>query len=157
MTAKDFNERVKNLPSVVSEVQTVEYLKAELQERGITSVFTYDAWSEKNFERNLREDYERKTTFTSDLSIAEWIGGRGGVLDTVQRAAKDWKNDIEYFAELLLALNLKAWEMHHRKNYGWSRFYSILYYTVRDLYFDWYDEENEQHTEAVRYYYNYID
>lgn len=157
MTTKDFNERVKNLPSVVSEVATVEFLKAELLERGIRSVFTYGAWCERNFERNLRDDYERKTTFTSDLSIGEWCGGRGGVLDTVQRAAKEWKDSIEYFAELVMALQAKSWEMHYRKNYGWSEFYSKLYYAVKDLYFDWYDEENKQHEEAMQYYYDYVD
>lgn len=122
-------------------------------------VFSYAGWAEINFERNLREDYERKTTFTSDFSIAEWCFAieRTAIIDTFVNAIKNYKNDIEYFAELIMAVNLKSWEMAARDNREWSAMYAELYYIAKELYFDWFDEAHEKHEEAIKYYFDYID
>ena len=152
MTDKEFNKRVDNdIVQVCEQVENVENLSDELQK--FKGVFHYAAWCEHNFERNLREDYERKTTFTSDFSIAEWCGGRAAVIDTLQRALKGWKSSIEYFGELLIAVNMKSWEHAARGNAEWAALYSELYYFVKDLYFDWFEGNDD----AIDYYYDYID
>lgn len=122
---------------------------------GINAVFAYAASCEKFFEANLREDYERKTTFTSDLSIAEWCEQvePGAVLDTARRCLLAWHEDKKYFAELILAVNLKSWEHVSRGNGEWSRLYADLYYLVKDLYFQWFEEDKD----AIDYYFNYVD
>lgn len=161
MKANEFNKTLTNgLNNVVAEVGNVEGLAKDFRKYGIKDVFTYGAWCEHNFEKNLREDYERKTTFTSDLSIAEWcvpIEGIKAVVDTINDAAKSRRDDIEYFAELIIAVNMKAWEHNARGNAKWAEFYSKAYYVIMPLYFDWYDENHENHGEAMEYYYNYVD
>ena len=122
---------------------------------GMNAVFAYAAWCEKNFEANLREDYKRKTSFTSDFSIAEWCEcvERGATLDTMKRCLLSWHANKVYFAELVIATNKKSWEHLSRGNEEWSRLYADLYYFVKDLYFDWFAEDQE----AIDYYYDYVD
>ena len=120
------------------------------------NVFVYAATMEANMERNLREDYKRLTTFTSDLSIAEWyfsIQGIDAVKSTIRRFMPMCLNDYKYFAELVIAVNMKAWEMDKRGEYGWSEFYSELYYLVKDLYFEYFKGNQE----ASDYYFDYVD
>ena len=121
----------------------------------MNAVFAYARWTEMNFEANLREDYERKTTFTSDLSIAEWCERveRGATLDTMKRCLLSWHTDKVYFAELVIATNMKSWEHHSRGNMEWSRLYADLYYLAKELYFDWFAEDKD----AINYYYDYVD
>jgi len=52
-------------------------------------------------------DYEFKTTFWDDFSIADRFG-ENGIKDTYNRAFKHWKNDIVFITELVLVLNWKA-------------------------------------------------
>lgn len=131
-----------------------ENIKTERIDFGMfTNPFRYGAWCEKNLEANLREDYKRKTTFACDFGIAEWCGGKKAVIDTFQRAIKEWKNNIEYFAELIISVQNKAWEMNARDYIGWSMLYSELYYIAKEAYFDWF-EGNEI---AEQYYFSYVD
>lgn len=103
----------------------------------------------------VRGAQPRKTTFTSDFSIAEWCEcvERGATLDTMKRCLLAWHTDKVYFAELVIATNMKSWEHHSRGNMEWSRLYADLYYFVKDLYFDWFAEDQE----AIDYYYDYVD
>ena len=159
MTKKDFNQRVKEMCDFVK-AHKYDDIRTELVQRKIRDPFTYGMWCEKNFEMNLREDYSRKTTYTSDFSIAEWcvpIEGMSSIADTLKNAPNNWRDDIEFFAEIVIVLNMKAWEHSARGNQNYSRMYSELYLMAKDLYFDWFDEENSQHDEAVRYYYDYVD
>jgi hypothetical protein len=48
---------------------------------------------------------------------------------------------------------MKAWEMAERKEREWSEFYSELYYLVKDLYFEYF----EGNQEAADYYFDYVD
>lgn len=161
MKANEFNKTLVNgLANVVAEVGNVEGLVKDFRKYGIKDVFTYGAWCEHNFEKNLRDDYERKTTFTSDLSIAEWcvpVEGIKAVTETITRAATEWKNNIEFFAELVIAVNMKAWEHAARENAKWAEFYAKAYYVIMTLYFDWYDENHKKHGDAMQYYYDYVD
>lgn len=58
--------------------------------------------------------YKPKTTFYTDFSLAEPFG-ISAVIDTFNRAFKEWKNNVEYFTELVMVLNWKVWE-HHEEN-----------------------------------------
>lgn len=156
MTNKEFNQRAKEMLANVEPRKFETMIEDKMH---CKNVFNYAAWCERNFERNLREDYKRKTTFTSDLSIAEWCESMesGAVLDTLERCLKEWHDNIEYFAELIIAVNMKSWEHHARNNSEWSAFYADLYYIVKGLYFDWFDESNPKSEDAVRYYMDYVD
>ena len=158
MKATDFNERVLDGLTAIKERMPELEAMAETKMQ-CKNVFNYAAWCEHNFERNLADRYERQTTFTSDFSIAEWCESveQGAVLDTFKRAVTGWKDNITYFAELVIVLNMKCLEHHARNNHGWVELYSDLYYFAKDLYFDWFDEENEKHDEAINYYYDYVD
>jgi len=137
-----------------------EQLKPFAEKYGLQGVFAYAHWCEINFERNLREDYKRKTTFTSDFSIAEWcvpIDGMEAIASTLRNALTNWRDDVEFFAELIIVLNLKSWESHARGNALYSQMYADLYYHVKHLYFDWYDEDNKQHDKAMTHYFDYVD
>ena len=86
---------------------------------GVTNVFMYGACEERVFERQASEcGYERKTTFFSDLSLAEWLGA-ASVRDTYNNVVKSWFNDKVYFTEFVMSLNWKIWEQHARGNDKW--------------------------------------
>ena len=159
MTKKDFNARVKEMCDYVKSHE-YDNMHDELVQRNIRDPFSYGAWCEYNFERNLRSDYERKTTYTSDFSNAEWcvsIEGMSAIAFTLHNALTNWYDDIEFFAEILLVINLKSWEHAARGNNEYGKMYSELFYMVQALYFDWFDSDNKQHDKAMKYYYDYID
>ena len=163
MTKNEFNQKVSEMCTYVEQCE-VDNMSSELRRfamnYGGQGVFAYAHWCEINFEANLREDYKRKTTYTSDFSIAEWcvpVDGMSAIADTLRDALTNWRDNIEFFAELIIVLNLKSWEHHARGNNEYSQMYAELYYNVKHLYFDWYDEDNEHHYKAMNYYYDYID
>ena len=123
------------------------------------NVFLYARFCEvnaNNAKRNMVGDSIIDTTFTSDLSIAEYCEryypeeyseSFAAVEDTITRSCSDWKYDVDYIIALLFAINLKAFEHHAlatNDNYdkfrafsreiheGYSRYYSDRYYTLRD-------------------------
>lgn len=159
MTKKDFNQRVSEMCNFVK-VHEYNNIAQELVQRNIRNPFVYGAWCEKNFEANLREDYERKTTYTSDFSIAEWcvpVEGMRAIASTLRNALTNWRDSIEFFAEIIIVLNMKSWEHHARGNQNYSQMYSELYLMAKDLYFDWFDKDNKQHDKEMQYYYDYVD
>lgn len=58
-------------------------------------------------------DYECKTTFWMDFSIADHFGIKA-VKDTYRRAFKEWKDNTEYLTELVMVLNHKTWQWYER-------------------------------------------
>ena len=58
-------------------------------------------------------DYEFKTTFWQDFTIADKFG-LNAIKDTYTRAFNEWKTDKVYITELVLVLNWKIWE-HYEK------------------------------------------
>ena len=76
---------------------------------------------------NIKEvtGYEPKTTFYMDFSIAERFG-TDAIRDTYKRAFKDWKNNIVYLTELVMALNWKIYE-HYGKNEAFAKVYNELW------------------------------
>lgn len=116
------------------------------------NVFTYARREEVNFERQLNETgKERKTTFFSDLSIAEWYGRRYAITDTYNRIVSEWLNDREYFQEFVLALYWKSWEWYDRGNEDFARLYSKLYRKADEL------AGRTYKGDELRAYYTYID
>lgn len=159
MTKKEFNQKVSEMCDFVK-AHKYDAIGGELIQRNIRDPFTYGAWCERNFEMNLREDYERKTTYTSDFSIAEWcvpVEGMSAIASTLRNALTNWRDEIKFFAEIIIVLNMKAWEHATRGNRQYAEMYSELYLMAKDLYFEWFDEENKQHEKAVQYYYDYVD
>ena len=163
MLKKEFNQKVSEMCAYVKQHEydnIGKELKPFAQKYGLQAVFAYAHWCERNFEANLREDYERKTTYTSDFSIAEWCvpaEGMSAIASTLRNALQNWRDSIEFFAEIVIVLNMKAWEHSARGNREYSRMYSELYLMAKDLYFDWFDSNNKQHKKAVQYYYDYVD
>jgi len=159
MKKSDFNQRVSKMCAYVKEHE-YDNMRDELVQRNIRDPFSYGAWCEYNFERNLREDYKRKTTYTSDFSIAEWcvsVEGMSAIASTLRNALTNWRDNIEFFAEIIIVLNMKAWEHAARGNKEYSKMYSELYLNAKCLYFDWFDGSHEDHSKAVEYYYQYVD
>ena len=159
MTKKEFNQKVSDMCAYVKQHE-YDNMRDELVQRNIRDPFMYGAWCEKNFEANLHEDYERKTTYTSDFSIAEWcvpVEGMSAIASTLRNALTNWRDDVEFFAEIIIVLNMKAWEHSARGNRQYAEMYSELYIDAKCLYFDWFDKDNKQHEKAMEYYYDYVD
>ena len=70
-------------------------------------------------------DYELKTTFWQDFSIADHFG-TDAIRDTYNRAFEDWKHDVIYLTELVMVLNHKIWQWHER-NETIARVYNSLW------------------------------
>lgn len=70
-------------------------------------------------------DYECKTTFWEDFSIAEAFGEEA-IRNTCKRARAEWKNDRIYGTELSMVLNHKSWHWH-KKNIAIGTLYAELW------------------------------
>ena len=80
--------------------------------------------------------YKPQTTFYEDFSIADRFG-KFAVVDTFRRAFEEWKDDVVYLTELVMALNWKIWE-HYETNEPLARVYNELWakadaYAVENL------------------------
>ena len=71
-------------------------------------------------------DYEFKTTFWMDFSIADKFGIEA-VKDTFKRAFNEWKNDYTFFYELTLVMNWKCWYHYENNNIELSKLYAKYY------------------------------
>lgn len=58
-------------------------------------------------------DYDCKTTFWMDFSIADRFGIKA-IKDTYRRAFREWKDNTEYLTELVMVLNHKIWQWYER-------------------------------------------
>ena len=74
-------------------------------------------------------DYEFKTTFWTDFTIADHFG-LDAVKDTYQRSFRDWKHNTTYITELCLVLNWKIWQ-HYQTNEPLAQLYNDLWWEVR--------------------------
>lgn len=64
---------------------------------------TLPKWNVEEF-----SGYKPQTTFWNDFSIAERFGV-SGIIDTFERAVKEWHSNIIYLTELVMVLNHKIW------------------------------------------------
>ena len=69
--------------------------------------------------------YKPKTTFYTDFSIADRFGVEA-IKDTFKRSFENWKNNVEYLTELVMALNWKIWE-HYEANQTYAQLYQSLW------------------------------
>lgn len=77
------------------------------------------------FKEFMQENgYELQTTFWEDFSIADRFG-LAAVLDTFNRAFREWKGDYKFLTELTLVLNHKIWQ-YYETDRIW-RYFTILF------------------------------
>lgn len=76
-------------------------------------------------------DYECKTTFWSDFTIADRFG-IPAIKDTYRRAFNDWKHDIIYMTELVMVLNWKTWEANANNDTPLCKCYRGLWNEAND-------------------------
>ena len=70
-------------------------------------------------------DYQFKTTFWQDFTIADKFGV-AAIKDTYNRAFNEWKNDYEYLTELVMVLNWKIFA-YYEKNNEYAKLYNDLW------------------------------
>lgn len=92
---------------------------------------------------------KRHTTFYADFSITDFYGEKA-IKDTLKRAKKNWKNNVQYMAELVVVLNHKIWE-YYQTNDKLGRLYDKLWRET--------DAYCRKHFkgEDLSFYFNYID
>lgn len=101
------------------------------------NVFVQARLSESYFEQVMGDSgYKRLTTFSSDLTIAEVMEGANGIETTFKRVVKEWKDDVKYFTEFVMALNIKSWECFNMEKTELSELYSDLYYKAQEIALD---------------------
>ena len=77
-------------------------------------------------------DYECKTTFWEEFSIAEHFGEEA-IRDAYKRAKAEWSTDRIYGTELSLVLNHKCWYWYEKQDMRLSQLYGTLW----EEYHDW--------------------
>lgn len=113
-------------------------------------VFQYAMSCEAMFERILNEcDKERKTTFFSDLSIAEWYG-INAVKETYRDVMASWGDNLEFMCEWVLSLNHKIWQ-HYKQNKELAKVYDDLWRKADDYCCNHFKGED------LEKYYSYMD
>ena len=70
-------------------------------------------------------DYEFKTTFWNDFTIADSFG-LSAIKDTFNRSFRDWKDNHIYLTELVLVLNWKIWQYADENN-DFAELYNSLW------------------------------
>ena len=95
------------------------------------NIFEYAAANEMCFEQFLESvGKTRKTTFFSDISIAECFGV-SEVTDTYYRVMEGWGNNLEFMCEWVIALNQKIWQ-HYKDNPELAQKYDELWRKADD-------------------------
>lgn len=79
-----------------------------------------------------KKGYVEKTTFGTDFDLADILGIEA-IRDTFERAFTKWKDNCEYFTELVLVLNHKYWQWHYIRKQrmeaeSYAEVYSNLFY-----------------------------
>ena len=114
------------------------------------NVFQYGAITEKNWEMNLADmsGYQRKYTFYSDFSIAEfcevYANDRNAVKTTYNNVVSSWGSDIKAMTEVAMVLNHKSWSFSANVDSSYlkcgedwrekfQQIYTDLYYKVCDF------------------------
>lgn len=79
----------------------------------------------KDWNIEVETGYTPKTTFYMDLGIAEKFGLKA-VKDTYRDVFRDWRRNVEFITEFVMALNWKIWE-HYGHNDCLARLYNDLW------------------------------
>ena len=94
-------------------------------------------------------DYECKTTFWQDFTIADRFG-KSAIVDTFRRAFEEWKDNYVYLTELVMVLNHKIWQWYE-KNEFIAGIYNALYEQANE--YAW----NNLQGEELTYFYTTTD
>ena len=90
------------------------------------NVFEYSTYMESCFEQFLESvGKTRKTTFFSDLSMAEWYG-TNAIRDTYENVMNSWGENLEFMCEWVISLNQKIWQ-HYETNREIAKVYDELW------------------------------
>ena len=95
-------------------------------------------------------DDNRYKGFWQDFTIADAFG-ENAIRDTYQRAFKGWKDNVEYFASLVMTLNHKIWIWYERGNNEYAAIYNELWEKA-----DQYGRETFKGEDAT-YYFQFLD
>lgn len=87
--------------------------------------------------------------FWQDFTIADRFGV-SAIKDTYERAFEGWKDNVEYYASLVMTLNHKIWEWYE-KDEAVAKLYNELWMRADD-----YGRDNFKGKEA-EYYFNFLD
>ena len=71
-------------------------------------------------------EYEYKTTFWQDFTIADKFG-LSAIQDTFDRAFKEWKGNYIYLTDLVMVLNHKIWQHYEDGNLQLANLYNDLW------------------------------
>lgn len=92
------------------------------------NVFQAAMMSENYFKKVMEDSgYESFTTFSSDLTIAELMGGQKAIEETFNRVVKEWKDDVKYFTEFAMASTSR------RGNYMREEMSNLQDYTLNSI------------------------
>lgn len=121
----------------------------------MANIFAIAMGYELGFENYSKEmsGYERKTTFVSDLVLAELVSGVKGVKDTYKRVTKSWLSDLTYYTEFVMALNWLCWARYNEGKTEISKLYSDLFYEAKDALYNKFEGDKE----AISYIFNTLD
>ena len=88
-------------------------------DQGFKNVATYAAGMEQWVKKSLFGE-PLQYTFVNDFAIADWIGGRNGVLDTYSRVKENWLDNYKAWTEVVIAVNMLAWAHNDLKEQGYE-------------------------------------
>lgn len=113
-------------------------------DQGFKNVATYAAGMEQWVNKSLFGE-PLQYTFVNDFAIADWIGGKKGVIDTYKRVRESWLSDYKAFTEVAIAVNMLAWAHNQLKEQGFEgrdtfiELYSDLYHQAVSDYYEKYE------------------
>ena len=88
--------------------------------------------------------------FMQDFAIADAFGERA-VRDTAKRARAEWKDNVQYYASLVMTLNHRIWFWHDRGNEKMARLYDELWRAAHRFGCEHFKGED------AMYYYEFLD
>lgn len=88
--------------------------------------------------------------FMQDFRIADRFG-KNAIKDTYNRAFKEWKDDVDYFASLVCTLNHLIWYHHDKGNDEIARIYNDLWRKADNYALDHFKGED------LSYYVHFLD
>lgn len=87
--------------------------------------------------------------FMMDFNIADRFG-EGAIRDTYKRAFSEWKDNVQYFASLVMTLNHKIW-MWYEKDEKIARVYDELWKKAHNF------GSGHFKGEDAKYYFTFLD
>ena len=126
--------------------------------QGFKNVFTYSAGMQTWVNKNLSGE-PLQYTFVGDFAIADWVGGKAGVMDTYNRVKNEWLSNYKAFTEAVIAINMLSWAHYQLKKQGFNgrdpfiELYSDLYHQAISDYYGKYEGDEEK----CRYFFEMTD